>query len=105
MITIKQGEDYKKYLHLQYADTLEPVNLSGWMIRSEMRDVPGGTLKATGECTSSPADGDITIHFSSAQTSAIEPGKYGFDVWLTGYGEKHPIYTKQCVIVKSYTEM
>ena len=104
-IIIKQGEDYRKYLHLQYADTLESVDLSEYYAKSELRNKPGGTLKATAECSITPEKGDITVKYSSAQTASIEAGEYGFDVWLIGADEYHPIYSTTCVIAKSYTEL
>ena len=106
MIIITQNEDYTKYLHLQYADTGEPLDLTGCSVYSQMRDKPNGTLKATGICTMTAASGDIWVRYAASATLAIEPGEYGFDVWLVdGNGKNHPIYTTRLQIAGSYTEL
>lgn len=105
MIVICQNEDYTKYIHLQYADTGEPLDLTGCSVYSQMRDRPNGTLKATGICTMTAASGDIWVRYSAAATLEIEPGEYGFDVWLVdGNNKNHPIYSTRVQIAGRYTE-
>ena len=105
MITIKQNEDYTKYLHLQYADTLEPLDLTGCSVYSQLRDKPNGTLKATATVTVTAASGDITVLYSAAQTLALPVGEYGFDVWIVDSdGKNHPVYTARVQIIGRYTE-
>ena len=106
MIKIKQGEDYRKVLVFQYADSLEYVDLSGVTAFSEMRDKPNGTLAATGTCTVIAGRGEITALYDSAQTAEIEPGEYGFDIWVVDSDEeKHPVYEARVKVVGSYTDM
>ena len=104
MITIKQGETYIKRLELKTVDTRQPVNLQGYAAYSEMRDKPGGTLAARGSCSVTASTGVILVTYSSEKTSAIEPGEYGFDIWITSGNEKHPLYTSRVKVEKSYTE-
>ena len=103
MITIKQGEDYIKVLKLQYADSLEPVNLTGVTAYSSMRDRPGGELYANANCSVITLDGQITVHYSDLQTAAMPIGDAGFDVWIEENGRKHAIYTARVQIVPPYT--
>lgn len=105
MIIIKQNEDYTKYLHLQYADTGEPLDLTGCSVYSQMRDKPNGTLKANGICTMTAASGDIWVRYPASSTVTLPVGEYGFDVWLVDSDSKnHPIYTTRVVIEGRYTE-
>lgn len=106
MITIKQNEDYTKYLHLQYADTGEPLDLTGCSVYSQMRDQPNGTLVATATTSMNAASGDIWVTYASSATGTLTPGEYGFDVWLVdSNSKKHPIYTARVEIVGKYTEI
>lgn len=105
MITIKKKEDYIKYLHLQYADTQEPLDLTGCSVYSQMRNKPGGTLACTGVCSMDAEKGDIWVKFLGANTADLTPGEYGFDIWIIdGDNNKHPIYTTRCQIVDRYTD-
>lgn len=104
MITIKQGEDYTKVFELTYADTNDPVDLTGITAKSEMRDAPGGTLFATASCTVNEEGGTVFVYYSAAQTDEIPTGEYGFDVWLVDNYRKHPIYTTKVTIVGRYTD-
>lgn len=105
MVTIYQNEDYTKYLHLQYADTADPVNLTECSVYSQMRTEPNGTLLATATCTTAPLNGDIWVKYSASDMLALEPQECGFDVWIVdGMGFNHPIYTTRCKIAGRYTE-
>ena len=104
MITIKRREDYTKYLHLEYPDTHEPVDLTGCRAYCQMRDVPGGELLATAACTMDGENGDIWVKFSGSDTVNIPVGEAGYDVWIIENNRKHPIYTTRCMIVDAYTE-
>lgn len=105
MIIIKQQEDYTKVLQLQYADTLQPVDLTDIMAFSELRVKPGATAYLPAECTVDASSGIIRVYYSSAQTASLTEGEYGFDVWIVEDGKKHPIYTTRVQIVKPYTEL
>lgn len=104
MITILKGEDYTKYLHLQYADTQEPVDLTGCTAFCQMRDVPGGELLATAACEIDDSNGDIWVRFSGNVTADLPSGEAGYDIWVVENGRKHPIYMTRCRIGDAYTE-
>lgn len=103
MITIKKREDYTKYLHLEYPETHEAVDLTDCEAYCQMRDVPGGTLLATATCTMDETNGDIWAKFSGADTADMPEGEAGYDIWIVENGRKHPIYTTRVMIVDSYT--
>jgi len=106
MITIKQYEDYTKYLHLQYADTGEPLDLTGCSFYSQLRDHPNGTLKATATVSVTAASGDIWVTYAASATGALPVGEYGYDVWIVdSNSKKHCIYTARVQIIGRYTEI
>ena len=103
MIVIKQNEDYSKVLELQYADTMTAVDLTGISAYSQMRDKPNGTVVATATCVVDSVNHTITVSYSGTDLLDVDPGEYGYDVWLVdGGGKKHPIYTTRCKIVGRY---
>ncbi|MBQ6518299.1 MAG: hypothetical protein IJI14_06240 [Anaerolineaceae bacterium] len=103
MITIKQNEDYSKILQLQYADTNTAVDLTGITAYSQMRDKPNGTIVATAACVVDTTNHTITVSYSGSSLLNVEPGEYGFDIWVVDSGgKKHPIYTTRCKIVGRY---
>ena len=104
MTIIKQAENFERVKVLKYKDTDQPVDLSGCTAYSQMRVTPGGDLIATAECSVSPVEGRVTAAFSSEQTADIEPGTYGFDIWLKCEDVLKPIHTEEIKIVKRYTE-
>ena len=101
---IKQGETYRKRFEFFDPDTHQPIDLTGVSAYSQMRDKPGGVLKATATCNVDAINATITVEYSSAQTEAIAEGQYGFDVWITDNGDAVPIYTAEVQIVKRYTD-
>lgn len=106
MITIKKGEDYTKYLHLQYADTGQPLDLTGCSVYCQMRDIPGGELLASAICeTDDDGNGDIWVRFGANVTKNLPVGEAGYDVWVVANGLKRPIYTTRCQIADAYTEI
>ena len=104
MIIIKQNEDYIKRFYFEEADTGEPISLTGVTAYSQLRDKPGGTLKATASCVVDTTDNFITVTYSASQTAELEPGEYGYDVWIVENGLKHPIYTARVAVVAPYTD-
>lgn len=104
MVTIKQGETYIKSIQILYAETREPVDLTGYSAFCEMRDKPDGALAAVASCTVNAEEGSVLATFSSEQTDIISVGDYGFDIWIANDTEKHPIYTTEVKIIGRYTE-
>lgn len=102
--TIKQGEQFDRVITLKYSDTGDYVDLSECVAYCQMRTKPGGELLATAECKIEPSIGRISASFFSEDTELIEPGDYGFDIWLVCEGTKKPIHTELVTVVKRYTD-
>ena len=105
MIKIKQGEDYRKILCLQDAESQEPIDLTGCTAFSQMRDKPNGSLLATAVCSIEAEMGEVTVFYAGSDLAEIAPGEYGYDVWIVDdQEEKHPIYTTRFVLEGKYTD-
>lgn len=105
MIVIKQNEDYIKRFYFEEAETGNPISLTGITAYSQLRDKPGGTLKATGSCVVNTTNNYIEVSYLSEQTATLDPGEYGFDVWIVENGLNHPIYTARVMVEAPYTEI
>ena len=101
---IKQAEQFDRVVTLKYADTGAYVDLEGCSAYCQMRTEPGGELLATADCSVEPNVGRVAASFSSSITAEIEPGNYGFDIWLVCEGTKKPILTEEVTIIKRYTD-
>lgn len=101
---IKQAQSFDRVKVLKYSDTGDYVDLSGCTAYCQMRTEPGGDLVATAECSVTPLLGRVSATFTSDTTASIEPGDYGFDIWLVCGDEKKPIHTELVTVVKRYTE-
>ena len=107
MITITQGQNYTKVLEMKYADTLEPVDLTGITAYSQMRTepAPNGQVVATAVCTVDNANHTVTVVYPSTQTEEIALGDYGYDIWLMDEcNRKLPIYSTRCRVIGRYTD-
>ena len=102
--TIKQAEQFDRAVILKYADTGNYVDLTGCDAYCQMRTEPGGELLATADCAIVPELGRVSASFSSTATAKIEPGNYGFDIWLVCEGTKKPILTEEVTVIKRYTD-
>lgn len=106
MIVIEQGEYYVKTLTLQYADTGEPVNLTGVTAASSIRkNREDETVLANGYCVVYPSTGTIVLEYSQARTAGLPVGECGMDIWIKENGRKHPIYTTRIKVVPPYTDL
>ena len=104
MVIIKQGEDYRKILKLQYADTGQPVYATGIIAACTLRDKAGGTVYAKATCTVISNYVTIEILFSAVKTASIPAGNYGYDVWIKDSSGHHCIYTTDVQVVPPYTD-
>lgn len=104
-ITKKQGDTIRRSVKLKYAGTGNPVNLTGCEAFAQMRKTPGGDLAASAACLIDAALGRITVTFTGAQTAALDPGVYGYDIRLSSEGDTVTLYEEQVSIVLPYTEI
>jgi len=101
---VKRGETFRRSLRLTYAETGLTVDLSDCQVYSQMRTCPGGMLVGTGACTINSDTGTIYALWTAEKTSAMQTGKYGYDVWVVNGDERKPIYTELVEVVDPYTE-
>lgn len=101
---IKRGETFRRSLKLTYAETGKGVDLSDCSVYCQMRTAPAGMLIATAACSINHDTSTIYVLWSSEETRAMNPGKYGYDVWVVRENERKPIYTEQVEVVDRYTD-
>lgn len=81
--TIYRGED----ITLNF--TMDPVvDISGWTLAYTIRDkhLTGSALASSVGTVTSGASGTFTVPITAAQSAAIDPGNYSWDVWRTDSG-------------------
>lgn len=103
-IAHKRGDTLRRTIVLNYQNGT-PVNLTGVEVYSQMRDKPGGELKAEAECAVDIALGRIMVTYSAAQVNALEIGHYGYDIRVVSEGDVQTIYTQEVEVIEPYTEV
>ena len=103
-IIVKQGDTLRRKVKLTYKTTGAAVSLSGCTAFAELRSYPGEELLATGTTAITASTGTITATFDKAQTLALEPGDYGFDIRVEKDTDRQTVYTERFTLVKPYTE-
>jgi hypothetical protein len=83
-----------------------PVNLAGWTAFAQVRLNPAGPLVADLEPTvTNPSAGQITINLTAAQTAALTPGAFCWDLLMerpTGEVDG-PFVTGSFVVARTIT--
>lgn len=84
-IEIYRGDSFKFYLGLNDDDE-NPIDITGWTGRCQVRDTSGATIIDTPTVTieGPPSDGTLLVDFGV--TSDVEPGEYKYDVETTDSG-------------------
>lgn len=79
---IDQGTTFNTFINLNDDTTTAPINLSGYIVRSQMRrSYYSVNASATFTCTiTNAANGELTLSLTDGQTSNIKAGRYLFDV-------------------------
>jgi|TARA_B100000768_G_C11195852_1_gene339431 hypothetical protein len=80
---IDQGTDFTIVVDVSDA-TGEILNLSGYVSAGQIRKTYGSsTIAATFTTTNANATGKVTMSLTDTQTSALEPGRYVYDMNIT----------------------
>lgn len=79
---IDRGTDFSTTININNDDTNVPQNLVGFVVTSQLKkSVISVNATANLTCTvSDPANGEITIAITAANSSNIPAGRYFFDV-------------------------
>ena len=79
-----RGQTWVKDLYLKYKATGQPLDLTGVVVKSQIRPWQNSTtLSAEMTATVYPANGMVTLELSAEQTSKLSPKVYQYDVKLT----------------------
>lgn len=83
---IDQGTDFTVAVDVSDA-TGEALNLSGYSSAGQIRKTYGSTtISATFTTSNENATGKVTLSLTDTQTSALEPGRYVYDMNITSSG-------------------
>ena len=83
---IDQGTDFTVAVDVSDA-TGEALNLSGYSSAGQIRKTyVSSTISATFATSNENATGKVTLSLTDTQTSALEPGRYVYDMNITSAG-------------------
>lgn len=79
-LTVDQGSSFESTIDITDSEN-NPVNLTGYTFRGQIRKTYASTTSVSFTITSStPIGGSIKLVLSAAQTSGITAGRYLYDV-------------------------
>lgn len=88
-----------------------PVNLTGYEVKCQIRDKPGGTLYSSltsnpaAGITISAAAGEITFAWTDAQVAAFNFDNAGYDIFIRASGgEWQHVLHGPAPLIKRYTQ-
>lgn len=85
-LVIDQGTDFSATIDLVDTDD-EVYNLTNYTVASQMRkNYASASPAATFTATHNGGGGQITLTLNNANTSALDPGRYLYDVEITSPG-------------------
>lgn len=86
---LDQGADFRTGVTLYADNGITPLNLTGFTFSSQMRKSYASSTATTFTITvPAPLTGQVILSLSVAQTSALKPGRYLYDIEMvdaTGY--------------------
>jgi hypothetical protein len=81
-IVIDQGSTFDVTFDLT-DENGDPLNLIGYTVSSQLRKHYSSTNSVSFSCSTSGANGNVTIALTANQTSSIPNGRYVYDLELT----------------------
>jgi len=107
-ITIDQGADFSAYFTLDDAGTSVPINLTRFTAYGQLRKHPTAPFGVQFDIKiAKPKTGEIIISLNSAQTSALDEGRYVYDVYLksTTNGKVYRVVEGMALVNPGVTDM
>ena len=103
-IFIDQGTDFTKTVDVQNA-LGNALDLTGYTISAQMRKTYGSSnVTATFTTAHNGANGQVTMTLPDATTSAIESGRYVYDLMIeSGAGDKTRVIEGQATVTPGVT--
>jgi hypothetical protein len=85
-IVINIGSDFKQTFFLEAAATNSSLDLTNYTVSAQMRKWAGSStsISFTTEKPYPETSGAIVLSLTSTQTSSLKPGRYVYDVVITG---------------------
>lgn len=103
---IDAGADYSIIVTANQSNG-DPLNLTGFTVKSQIRkSYASPTAYDFTTSLYAPAAGKIRLSLTAAQTSAIKPGRYLYDVEITStIGEKRRVLEGIIIITPEITQI
>ena len=105
-IEIEQGTDFETQFDITQTDG-SALNLTNRSLSAKMRKhhTSAGSIGFGITFGSTPADGEITISLTDAQSGIITAGRYNYDVIVTNdvTGKKEKVITGQALVNPTIT--
>lgn len=80
-------------------------DLTGFTGKAQVRPEPGSeTLLAEFGCSIDYGKSTLRLTLTSAQTNAMEPGTYAYDVWLVGTDYRKPYVAGKFIVTEHVTD-
>ena len=86
-IVIEQGFSFSTNFELESTSTDLPMNLTGYGVTAQIRKTYTSSSSVSfASSITTPSNGVISISLTAAQTAALKPGRYVYDVLIQSGG-------------------
>jgi hypothetical protein len=102
---VDQGTDFTTSITINDDDTNLPVGQAGVNVSSSLKkSLLSTNVYASFQCSvTDPANGEITISMTSANTANLKPGRYFFDINTTSGGFKSRLIEGIVIVTPAIT--
>jgi hypothetical protein len=105
-LVINSGSDFSQTFTLEGSDTNSAFDLTGYSVESQMRKWAGSSnaTSFTTDVEIPSTAGKISIRLTAAQTTAIKPGRYVYDVVIIDeYGVRNRVIEGMVLLTEGVT--
>lgn len=100
-LIVNAGADFDQIFTLENTNTNDPLNLTSYTVKSQLRKHAGSSTAVSfaSSISDGPA-GQIRIGLTTAQTNNLKPGRYVYDVVITDISGKKSRVIEGMVLVR-----
>jgi hypothetical protein len=105
-IVVNAGSDFSQTFTLEGSDTNSAFNLTDYTVAAQMRKWAGSSTSTSFNSSIEipSTSGRILIELTAAQTTAIKPGRYVYDVVITDIsGTKNRVIEGMVLVTEGVT--
>lgn len=104
-LIVNAGTDFDQIFTLENTNTNDPLNLTSYTVKSQLRKHPASSTAVSFASTiaNGPA-GQIRIGLSTSQTINLKPGRYVYDIIITDtFGKKSRVIEGMVLVREGVT--